>query len=109
MFEHQTPQLLGLPLERISGLIHCLVSCIRNPLHVVQDAGFRAILFLAMHIRLNSASRTIEGLLEFLLAETLTALFVGGVDSESVSNACAAVHGLAVILHVRTHGSSRSD
>ena len=100
MFEHQTAQLLQLPQERVSSLIQCLVHCIQNPLHEVQEAGFRAILSLALYIRINSASPTILPFLETLLTETLAVLFIGGVDSENVSNACAAVHGLASILSV---------
>lgn len=52
---------------------------------------------------MNSADPGIQDLLEGLLTDTMGCLFVGGVDSESVSNACAAVHGLAIILPVRTH------
>lgn len=100
MFEHQIPQLLDLPHERISELCQCLIFCIRNPLHDVQEAGFRAILSLAMFIRRHSASPVIAAVLESLLAEAMGSLFMGGVDSESVSNACAAVHGLAIILPV---------
>ena len=100
MFEQQTAHLLQLPHERVSSLIHCLIHCIQNPLHQVQEAGFRAILSLSLHIRLHSASPTILPLLDTLLTETLAVLFIGGVDSENVSNACAAVHGLASILQV---------
>jgi hypothetical protein len=53
-----------------------------------------------MYIRTNSASPSIRDLLEHLLTETMACLFIGGVDGESVSNACAAVHGLATILPV---------
>jgi hypothetical protein len=101
MFEHHTPQLLALPSERISALTSCLIYCIHNPLHDVQESGFRGILSLAIYIRTNSASPAIKELLEHLLTETMKCLFVGAVDSESVSNACAAVHGLATILPVR--------
>ena len=100
MFEHQTPQILQLPRERVSELISCLILCIQNPLHDVKEAGFRAILSLAMCIRVNSASPTILDLLEHLLTETVACLFVGEVDCDNVSNACAAVHGLASILSV---------
>jgi hypothetical protein len=101
MFEHQTLQILQLPPERISGLISCLIFSIKNPLHEVQESGFRAIVSLAMSIRVNSASPSIRQLLEHLLTETLACLFVGGVNSENVSNACAAAHGLALILPVQ--------
>ena len=100
MFEHQTAQLLQLPHELVSSLIQGLILCIQNPLHQVQEAGFRAILSLALYVRLNSASPSIQSVLETLLTETLAVLFIGGVDSENVSNACAAVHGLASILSV---------
>jgi hypothetical protein len=100
MFEHQTPQILALPLERISALTSCLIHCIHNPLHDVQEAGFRGILSLAIYIRTNSASPAIKELLEHLLTETMKCLFIGAVDGETVSNACAAVHGLAVNLPV---------
>ena len=100
MFEHQTPQILALPLERISALTSCLIHCIHNPLHDVQEAGFRGILSLAIYIRTNSASPAIKELLEHLLTETMKCLFIVAVDGETVSNACAAVHGLAVILPV---------
>lgn len=72
----------------------------KNPLHDVQEAGFRAILSLAMYIRANSAPASVGDLLEHLLTETVACLFIGGVDSDSVSNACAALHGLATILSV---------
>jgi|SRR5579862_1509573 len=100
MFEHQTPQILELPQERISSLCRCLVFCIGNPLHEVQESGFRAILSLALFVRQHSASPGVAHVLESLLEETMASLFVGGVDNESVSNACAAVHGLAIILPV---------
>jgi hypothetical protein len=100
MFEHQTPQILQLPQERISNLLSCLIRCVQNPLHDVQEAGFKAILSLAIYIRTHSAPPTIQALLEHLLTETVACLFIGGVDSDSVSNACAAVHGLATILSV---------
>ena len=102
MFEHQAPQILQLPHERISRLISSIMHCIQNPLHVVQESGFRAILSLALYIRMNSVSSSIRDLLEQLLTETMACLFIGGVDSESVSNACAAVHGLGMILPVHT-------
>jgi len=100
MFEHQTQQILEQPQERITELCQCLVYCIRNPLHEVQESGFRAILSFAMFIRQNSAPPSLAHVLESILAETMASLFVGGVDSESVSNACAAVHGLAIVLPV---------
>lgn len=103
MFEHQTPQILQLPHERISELITCIIFCIQNPLHNVQESGFRAILSLALYIRMNSASSSIRDFLEHLLTETTSCLFIGGVDSESVTNACAAVHSLAMILPVQFH------
>jgi hypothetical protein len=102
MFEHQILQILQLPQERVAELLSCLISCIQNPLHDVQESGFRAILSLALYIRINSASSSIRELLDHLLTETMACLFVGGVDSESVSNACAAVHGLAMILPVHS-------
>jgi hypothetical protein len=98
MFEHQTPQLLQLPRERVSELISCLIYCIQNPTHDVQEAGFRAILPLSFYLRMNHVPPTNRDLLEHLLTETMACLFVGGVDGESVSNACAAVHSLATIL-----------
>jgi hypothetical protein len=100
MFEHQTAQILQLPEQRISDLLSCLIRCIQNPLHDVQEAGFRAILSLALYIRTHSASPSIQNLLEHLLTETVACLFIGGVDGDSVSNACAAVHSLATILSV---------
>ena len=100
MFEHQTPQILQLSHARVSEMISCLIFCIENPLHDVQEAGFRAILSLAMDIHKNTAPPTIRDLLEHLLTKTVACLFVGGVDADSVSNACAAVHGLAAILSV---------
>jgi len=100
MFEHQTPQILQFPQARVSELISRLIFCIKNPLHDVQEAGFRAILSLAIYIRINSASPSIRDLLEHLLTESLACLFIDGVDSETVSIACAAVHGLSVILSV---------
>jgi len=103
MFEHQASQILQLPPERVSELITCIIYCIQTPLHDVQESGFRAILSLALYIRMNSASPSIRDLLEHLLTEAMACLFIGGVDSESVSNACAAVHGLAMILPVQFH------
>src|SRR5436190_8962661 len=100
MFEHQIPQILQTPLERVSKLLSSLIFCIQNPLQSVQESGFRAIVSLALYIRINSASTSIRDLLEHLLTETLACLFIGGVDSESVSIACATVHGLAMILPV---------
>jgi hypothetical protein len=100
MFEHQTPQILLLPNDRVAALISCLVCCIQNPFHDVQEAGFRGIVSVAIYIRTNSASQSIRTLLESLLAETMECLFIGNVDSESVSTACAAVHSLATVLPV---------
>jgi hypothetical protein len=100
MFEHQTPQILQFTPERISEMILCLIYSIKNPLHEVQESGFRAIVPLTMYIRANSAPPSIRQVLENLLTETMACLFIGGVNSENVSNACAAVHGLALILSV---------
>jgi hypothetical protein len=100
MFEHQALQILEQPQERISALCQCLGYCIRNPLHEVQEAGFRAILSFAMFVRQHSAPLSTAHVLESLLTETTASLFVGGVDTESVSNACAAVHSLAIIIPV---------
>lgn len=98
MFEHQTPQLLQLPRERVSDLISCLTYCIQHPIHDIQEAGFRAILPLSFYLKMNSVPPSNRDLLEHLLTETMACLFVGGVDGESVSNACASVHSLATIL-----------
>jgi len=100
MFEHQILNILQFPHDRLASLLLCLISCIQNSLHEVQEAGFRAIMSLALYIRMNSADPGIKDILEHLLTETMACLFIGGVDSESVSNACAAVHGLAMILPV---------
>jgi len=100
MFEHQTSNILQFPYDRLASLLSCLISCIQNSLHEVQEAGFRAIMSVALYIRMNSADPGIKDLLERLLTETMACLFIGGVDNESVSNACAAVHGLAMILPV---------
>jgi len=100
MLEHQTAQILQLPQTRISQLISSLVLCIRNPLKEVQESGFRAIASLALYIRTNSAPSFVQELLETLLTETMASLFIGGVDTDSVSSACSAVHGLSTILPV---------
>jgi hypothetical protein len=100
MFEHHTSQILQFPPHRLASVLAALTSCIQHSLHEVQEAGFRAIMSLALYIRMNSADPGVQVLLEGLLTETMGCLFVGGVDPESVSNACAAVHGLAVILPV---------
>jgi hypothetical protein len=100
MLEHQTAQILQLPQTRILKLISSLILCIRNPLKEVQESGFRAIASLALYIRTHSAPSFVQELLENLLTETMASLFIGGVDTDSVSSACSAVHGLATILPV---------
>jgi hypothetical protein len=101
MFEHQTAQILSLDSELIRKLLTCLVYSIQNPLHEVQEAGFRAILSLAIYLRAHSTvAPLIREMLESLLADSIACLFIGGVGSDNVSNACAAIHGLAIILPV---------
>jgi hypothetical protein len=100
MFEHQTSQILQFPAYRLASALAALTACIQHSLHEVQEAGFRAIMLLALYIRMNLADPGVQTLLEGLLMETMGCLFIGGVDTENVSNACAAVHGLAVILPV---------